>query len=66
MAYRTVPCLWRTIQVMWNYENIGPPDHITVDQGTNYISKEMRTELDAVGVILKKAPIENPGNIGTV
>lgn len=37
-----------------------------MDQVMNYISKELRAEHEAPGVILKEAPIENPGTVGTV
>lgn len=43
-----------------------PPDYITDDQGSNYVSLEILVHLDAAGVTLLGAPIENPGTIGVV
>lgn len=58
--------IWKTIQGLWNLVYVGPPDHLSVDQGTKYVSKEMRENLAAEGVTLHEAPVENPGTIGTV
>lgn len=44
----------------------GPPDIISVDQGTNFVSAEMRGKFQAAGVELKEAPVETPGSLGTV
>ena len=58
--------VWKTRQSLWNLVYIGPPDHLSVDQGSNYISREMRANLEAAGVTLHEAPVENPGTIGVV
>lgn len=58
--------VWKSIQRLWNWVYLGPPDHITVDQGSNYTSKEFRGCIESSGVKLEEAPIENPGSIGTV
>lgn len=51
---------------MWILSYLGPPDLITVDQGSSYVSKEMRSKCEASGIRLLEAPIENPGSIGMV
>lgn len=58
--------VWKAIQHLWNLVYLGPPDTIKVDQGSNYISRELRGELNANGIALEEAPIETPGAIGTV
>ena len=45
---------------------MGPPDFLAVDQGSAYISKETNSNMEAAGIILEEAPIENPGSIGVV
>lgn len=51
---------------MWTYVYLGPPDFLSVDQGTAYVSQEMKGYLDAEGITMKEAPIETPGAIGIV
>lgn len=45
---------------------MGPPDFLAVDQGKAYVSVEMKSTVNACGVRLEEAPIENPGSIGVV
>lgn len=58
--------VWRTIQDIRTLTCLGPPDHLSVDQGSNYISREMRETLDVAGVRLGEARVENHGSIGVV
>lgn len=58
--------LWKAILSLWVYTYLGPPDYLAVDQGSSYISSEFKTKAAAEGIVLKEAPIENPGSIGTV
>lgn len=44
----------------------GPPEHLSIDQGSNYISKEFQDNTTAAGVSIMKAPIKNPGFIRLV
>lgn len=44
----------------------GPPDYLSVDQGSEFTSTEMRENSEAAGITMKKAPIETPGGIVTV
>lgn len=48
------------------YEIYGPPDYLVVDQGSAYVSAEMKATFEADGVKMRQAPIENPGTIGVV
>lgn len=54
------------MQTLWALVYVGPPDHVMVDQGTNFISRKMKENLEADRVTLHEAPIGNPGSIGTV
>lgn len=58
--------IWKTIQLMWSLTYLGPPDYLSVDQVSAYISKEMRESVEAHGVMILEAPIKSPGTIGVV
>ena len=58
--------IWKAISRLWINTYIGPPDYLKVDQGSNYISNEMKANLSAAGITLEEAPIETPGSIGIV
>lgn len=32
--------IWKKIQTLWSLVFMGPPDHLSVDQRTDYVSKE--------------------------
>lgn len=56
--------IWNAIQRMWVMVYLGPPEFLTVDQGSYYVSNEMRTNCGSQGIMLREAPIETPGTIG--
>lgn len=58
--------IWRRIQRFWTLVYMGPSEFLEVDQGTLYVSRDMKINLSASGKILKEAPIELPNCIGTV
>lgn len=58
--------IWKCIQAIWCDTYLGPPDFLSVDQGSAFVSKEMSTSLAAHGVTLLEAPGETPGAIDTV
>lgn len=43
-----------------------PPDHISADQTTGYVSKEMGEIVDSRKICLEEARSEKPDNIGVV
>lgn len=51
---------------LWTLTYLGPPDYLGIDQGSNYVSEEFRSNAEAQGIIIDEAPIETPGAIGTV
>lgn len=63
---QTMSTIWKDILLMWTLVYMGPTDHITVDQVSVYVSKEMKGYLDSSGVKIWGAPIEKPGAIGKV
>lgn len=58
--------IWKTICRLWIHTYNGPPDFLAVDQGSAYISKEMKSKAAAAGITMEEAPIETPGSIGIV
>lgn len=50
----------RSIQDILTITYLGPPDHVWVDQGTNYVSNKMLATILAAGVTLKEAQIQSP------
>lgn len=40
------------IQKVWTLVYIGSPDYLSVDQGYNYVSKEMHYNLIATGITI--------------
>lgn len=51
---------------MWTLVYLGPPNYLSVDQVSAYNSREMQESLEASGIILKVAPVENPVTKDTV
>lgn len=45
---------------------MAPTEFLTVDQGSNHVSKDFREKTEAAGVTFEEAPIETPVSIGTV
>lgn len=58
--------IFNNITRLWSMTYMGPPDFLAVDQGSAYISDEMKRNLEATGIQLEEAPIESPGSIGIV
>lgn len=55
--------LWRSPQAMWTHVYVRPADFLSLEQGSPYVSRQMREKLDDEGVQHMEAPVENPGNI---
>lgn len=53
--------IWNSILRLWIFVYMGPPYFLAVDQGSAYVSKEMKEALGDSGVTLDEAPIETPG-----
>ena len=58
--------IWKAIVRLWILTYMGPPNYLAIDQGSSYISKEMKSNAEAAGISMIEAPIENPGSIGIV
>lgn len=63
---QTAAEIWKYIQNRWIPTYLGPPDSLEVELGSAYISKETRSIVEAAGIKVEDAAIENPGSIGTV
>lgn len=49
--------IWKAIKSMWAMTYFGQPDYIQEDQGSNYVSREMKGNLSASGLSLKEVPL---------
>lgn len=58
--------IWQTAQNQWFLTYNGPPDFLKVDQGSEFVSREMRSIQNYAGVQLCETPVVNPRNISTV
>ena len=54
---------WKAIMKCWFRVYLGPPDHLRVDQGSKFVSKQFRDSANAEGIILLEAPIEFPATM---
>jgi len=57
---------WKALLRCWSRVYLGPPDHLRVDQGSNFISKHFKDCVDAEGITLLEAPIESPNSMSHV
>ena len=57
---------WKAILKCWIRVYLGPPDHLRVDQGSQFISKHFKDSVDAEGITLLEAPIESPSTMSNV
>lgn len=44
--------IWSSIPRLWSNTDMGPPDFLSVDQVSSYISKEMRVNAAVVGITM--------------
>lgn len=55
--------VWDTIRRIWIHCYLGPPDRISVDQGSNFVSEEFFSEAEQYNIAVQVAPIECPTGI---
>ena len=55
---------WEALRRIWIDTYLGPPDIITHDAGTNFASKEFRSEAKIMGITCKEVPVEAHWSIG--
>lgn len=53
--------IWKSIQNMCNLVYLGLPELLSVYQGTNYLSNEMKAKCESYEITVLKEPIETPG-----
>ena len=61
-AEETRKCLLRC----WIRTYLGPPDHLRVDQGSNFVAKQFLDSAEAEGITVLEAPIESPNTMSHV
>lgn len=57
---------WNLLKKAWIDTYLGPPDRITHDAGTNFITQEFKAEAAAIGISCKQAPTEAHWSVGKV
>lgn len=62
---RSASEIWKTIPPIWTLICTGPPDYLLVDQGSAYISEQMKQNLEASCIIPLQAPVESSAKIGS-
>ena len=50
--------IWDTLRLYWIEVYIGPPDLITHDTGSNFVSKEFRPYATSMGITTRSVPVE--------
>lgn len=58
--------LWKAILLLWIHTYLGPPDYLSVDQGSAYTLKEFKGNVESHGITLREALIETPGAISVL
>lgn len=57
---------WETLRLCWIDVYIGPPDLITHDAGSNFVSKKFRQYATSMAIATKTVPVEAHWSIGSV
>ena len=58
--------VWKALLRTWIYTYMGPPDHLKIDQGSNFVSKEFKGSASVLGINLIEAPVESPASMSVV
>jgi hypothetical protein len=57
---------WETLRNCWIDVYLGPPDRIVHDAGTNFASKEFRSNAKAMSIQVHEVPVEAHNSVGKV
>ena len=57
---------WDALRLCWIDTYIGPPDYVVHDAGTNFASKEFRSDAKAMSVHVHEVPVEAHNSVGKV
>ena len=55
--------VWKGLMKCWSRVYLGPPDHLRIDQGSNFISREFLDNAESDGITVLEAPIESPSTM---
>lgn len=58
--------VWKALLRCWSRLYLGPPDHLRIDQGSNFVSQEFLDCATTEGIIVLEAPIESPSTMSHV
>ena len=54
---------WKALLRCWIRVYLGPPDHIPVDQGSNFVSRHFKGSASAEGMSIIEAPVKSPSTM---
>ena len=57
---------WDVLRACWIDTYLGPPDLLTTDAGTNFVSREFKLYAGELGIRVKTVPVEAHNSIGVV
>ena len=66
MSRMTAEETWKCLLRCWIRTYLGPPDHLRVDQGSNFVAKQFLDSAEAEGISVLEAPIESRNTISHV
>lgn len=66
LKYQSSKDICKSVLDYWIYLHVGTPEVIHVDQGSAYISTEMKVNIQIYGVKIWEETIETPESIGTM
>jgi len=52
--------VWKAFMNCWTRTYLGPPDHLRIDQGSQFVSAEFLSNAESDGIKILEAPIESP------
>ena len=58
--------VWKALLKCWSRVYLGPPDHLRIDQGSQFVSQEFLESCEAEGISVLPAPIESPSTMSHV
>lgn len=58
--------VWKGFLQYLSLMHLGTPDHLLVDQESQFVSKELLSYYEADGISVSEAPIESPSSMSHV
>ena len=58
--------VWKALLRCWCNVYLGPPDHLRIDQGSQFTSDEFKSLSESAGISILEAPVESPNSMSHV